>query len=492
MKPVTLHVLSLTAAFAALACGESPDPTLRPTTGGTGGGGAAGVAGVGASGGTGGGGTGGGVGATGGVAGAAGSGGSGGSGAAPGFPTYPAVQYPTENPRTLEKELLGKVLFWEEQLSSDDTVACGTCHQGRAGGADPRSFQDGAIHPGPDGVLHTADDRRGGQGIRRCVQAGPVITYQNDPVFGSAPQVTRRKPASYLDAMFSRDLFWDGRARGQFVDPDNGQVAIASGGALESQVLGPLLAREEMACDNRTLSAVHTKLAASQPLALARDIPASMKAFIASYPTYPEMFQAAFGTPEINTRRIAFAIASHERTLTSNRTPWDRWNAGEANALTPRQVRGFQLFMVEGRCALCHQPPLFTDSGFPGIALEGDFHQLGFVAVDPAFDRGREEVTGEAHQRGAVKTPSLRNVGLREAGGLLHTGAGHGADLMAVMLAYQAPPNLTDNVDPLVTPLALTTEEIEAIIDFMRAGLTDPRAQAELPPFDRPKLGSEP
>ncbi len=489
MKPVTLHVVSLIAAFAALACGESPDPTLRPLTGGTGGGGVAGAAGVGASGGTGGG-TGA-VGAMGGSAGVGGSG-AGGSGASPGFATYPAVQYPAENPRTPEKELLGKVLFWEEQLSSDGSVACGTCHQPHAGGADSRSFQDGAIHPGPDGVFHTADDRRGGQGIRRCTQAGGVVSYQNDPVFGGERQVTRRKPASYLDAMFARDLFWDGRARSQFIDPDNGQVAIVLGGALESQVLGPLLAREEMACDNRTMAQVHAQLAASQPLARARDIPAPMKAFIASYPTYPLMFEAAFGTQEINTRRVAFAIATHERTLTSNRTPWDRWNAGEASALTERQVRGFQLFMAAGRCALCHQPPLFTDSGFPGVALEGDFHQLGFFAVDPAFDRGREEVTGEAHQRGSVRTPGLRNVGLREAGGLLHTGSSHGADLMAVMLAYQAPPNLGENVDPLVTPLTLTTEEIEALIDFMRAGLTDPRAQAELPPFDRPKLGSEP
>ncbi len=43
-----------------------------------------------------------------------------------------------ENPITEQKSVLGKILFWDEQLSSDDTVACGTCHIPAAGGADPR------------------------------------------------------------------------------------------------------------------------------------------------------------------------------------------------------------------------------------------------------------------------------------------------------------------------------------------------------------------
>ena len=56
-----------------------------------------------------------------------------------------------ENPVTEEKRVLGKILFWEEQLSSDDTVACGTCHIPAAGGSDPRL----AAHPGPDGLFGT-------------------------------------------------------------------------------------------------------------------------------------------------------------------------------------------------------------------------------------------------------------------------------------------------------------------------------------------------
>ncbi|PCI76408.1 MAG: hypothetical protein COB20_10545 [SAR86 cluster bacterium] len=41
---------------------------------------------------------------------------------------------PDENPITESKRVLGKILFWDEQLSSDDTVAYGTCHKPAAGG----------------------------------------------------------------------------------------------------------------------------------------------------------------------------------------------------------------------------------------------------------------------------------------------------------------------------------------------------------------------
>jgi hypothetical protein len=54
----------------------------------------------------------------------------------------PPVPVPAENPITEPKRVLGKILFWDEQLSSDGTVACGTCHRPSAGGADPRMVGD--------------------------------------------------------------------------------------------------------------------------------------------------------------------------------------------------------------------------------------------------------------------------------------------------------------------------------------------------------------
>src|SRR5262249_48322848 len=65
---------------------------------------------------------------------------------------------PEGNPVTATKAALGKTLFWDEQLSSTRTVACGTCHVASGGGADPRSARQGArsTHPGPDGVFGNA------------------------------------------------------------------------------------------------------------------------------------------------------------------------------------------------------------------------------------------------------------------------------------------------------------------------------------------------
>lgn len=505
LRTNALLLVSLLSAVA-VACSDGKDPNSS-NNGGTGGdsAGSAGDAGSGGSVTAGSGGTGGSSGSAAGGSTTGGSAGTtGGSGGA-GYPVYPAVKYPPENQPTEDKEMLGKILFWEEQVSSDNTMACGTCHRAAAGGSDPRASQAGAIHPGPDGTVGTPDDRRGAQGIKRCTDTNGTITYKNDPVFGANRQVTGRKPPTYLDAMFNRDNFWDGRARSQFIDPDTMQVAIAEGGALESQSVGPPLSDAEMACENRTWASIHAKLTAAQPLALAHDIPADMKAFIAKYPTYPLMFEAVYGTQEISTKRIAFAIATHERRLTSDQTPWDRWNAGDATAMTPAQIRGFELFMTTARCNLCHAPPLFSDV----LAVGGtdiEYHNLGFFEEDPSFDNGREKVTGLATDRFRIKTPGLRNVGLREAGGLLHTGTGLGADHMsaadleAVMAAYKNIPfPNSPNIDSTVggpagpaDPLPINSQDIADIIDFMRNGLTDPRAKNELPPFDRPKLGSEP
>ena len=86
----------------------------------------------------------------------------------------PAVPVPVENPITEPKRVLGKILFWDEQLSSDGSVACGTCHRPAAGGADPRTGR----HPGID--KGTIDDVMGSPGIvvarsRRPAAAAPAV-----------------------------------------------------------------------------------------------------------------------------------------------------------------------------------------------------------------------------------------------------------------------------------------------------------------------------
>jgi cytochrome c peroxidase len=403
------------------------------------------------------------------------------------FPAF-VISYPTENPYSWEKAILGKILFWEEQLSSDDTVACGTCHRSGAGGSDPRA-SSAPTFPSAIGGIH------GAHGIRACtIDSNGEVLYTDS---NGIVQVTKRKPPTYLDAMFAADLFWDGRALGAFTDPDTGTVAIATGGALESQSVGPPLSAVEMACGDRTWPDIHGKLARVMPLAKAQGIPPDMLYALCAHPSYPELFQAAFGDPSITTQRIAFAIATHERTLLSNQTPYDRFEDGDPTALTVQQQTGLTLFAGKGKCQRCHVPPLFASGQFITLGLIDYDNPGGDDAGSPHVDLGREELTGLVEDRGKFRTPTVRNVGLREVQGVLHDGIVDGASLDELMAAYNVPPGRDAHTDARMDPaidgnlLGLTGEELTAILDFMRAGLTDPRVAAEEYPFDRPVLGSE-
>jgi cytochrome c peroxidase len=319
-----------------------------------------------------------------------------------------------------------------------------------------------------------------------------------------AAQITARKAPTYLDAMLSGRLFWDGRAEcrkaacpsfSAFEDPDHpGTFPIQFGAALENQAVGPPLSDVEMACEQASWSKIHQELATATPLALAKNVPQALQDFIAQNGgRYPKLFQAAFGTAqtsgpedEINTRRIAFAIATHERRLRSEQTPWDRWNAGEDDALTPAQLRGLQLFDGKARCELCHHAPAFSD---------GDFHFIGFH--HPSWDVGRKGIDTAFGVPGAVRTPTLRNVGLREATGLLHNGAGTGSSLAQIVDLYDRGGLVDDAdvtqvpIDAIIQPLNLTPSEKLDLLDFLQHGLDDPRVQAQTSPFDRPTLSSE-
>ena len=393
----------------------------------------------------------------------------------------PAFQ-PAQNPSTHPKVVLGKILFWDEQLSSDDSIACGTCHLPELGGSDGR-FALG-LHPGPDGVYATADDIHGSPGLSRQTNSGD---FTSDPVFGLRRQVTRRVAPTNLGAAHHGELFWDGRATSQFVDPETSQVLIPFGGALESQAVGPILSPVEMGVEGRTWQDVRQKLQLAVPLRLATNLTPDVQAALQQHPSYPALFQAAFGTPVINAGRIAFALAAYQRTLNPDDTPWDRFRRG-TGTLTPNQQAGWNLFLNQGRCIACHWDPLFSDN---------QYHNLGLRPSGE--DSGRGAITQSVADKGTFKTPSLRNAGLRPR--LFHNGQS---------VALSDPRQLTDarsvlNVyfdgggvdrsalDPFLLPLGqigVSRTDLQLINDFVTTALTDQRAARRLPPFDHPDLRS--
>ena len=138
----------------------------------------------------------------------------------PGLTPLPPMPVPAGNPTTTAKANLGKVLFWDEQLSSSRTVACGTCHRAETGGMDPRAIKGDllATNAGLDGVAGTADDITGSPGVQLANADGSLA---RSSAFGLGPQVTGRGTQSHINAGFAPANFWDGRATGTFVNPLN-------------------------------------------------------------------------------------------------------------------------------------------------------------------------------------------------------------------------------------------------------------------------------
>ncbi|WP_228290820.1 cytochrome c peroxidase [Shewanella cyperi] len=404
------------------------------------------------------------------------------------------VPVPADNPITESKRQLGKILFWDEQLSSDDTVACGSCHKAAAGGADPNP----AAHPGPDGLFGTEDDTLGSHGIRHY---DANLNLVADASFGFQPQVTGRATPSFINAAFANELFWDGRASASFSDPLNPSLELLPNrAALESQAVGPILSSVEMAASDRSWNDVTTKLARVTPLALASNIPADIAPAIAAGQGYPGLFAAAFGDSNITPARIAMAIATYERTLVADQTPWDRFIAGDATAMTQRQIAGWELFDGQSLCGRCHVPPLFSDNRFYNLGLRPAAEDIGHMLV-----------TDNSRDYGRFKVPSLRNLGLRPA--LMHVG--WVTDARDAIAFYNSNADAANGIAnrhqqfhedqsgiPTTTPgvtvpysnlsLASGNERPqENVADFLANALTDPRVAAETFPFDRPTLGSE-
>lgn len=383
----------------------------------------------------------------------------------------PPVPVPAQNPITEAKRVLGKILFWDEQLSSDNTVACATCHTPGIGGGDARRRRTAGF----DGVLNTPDDVFGSPGV---MQADVLGNYLRSAQFGLGAQATGRNSPDFMNGAYGPQMFWDGRASGTFRDPVTNAILIPTGGALESQAVGPIVNSVEMAHMNRDWTAVTTKLQGVRPMGLARGLQADVAAVLTPSTTYASLFQAAFGDAAVTPSRIAFAIATYERTLYPNDTPFDRTQNGQAGGLTPQQQQGFQAFQASN-CIACHVAPQFTGNGFRNIGLR-----------PPQEDTGQQGITGVAADAGKFKVPSLRNAGLKTS--FMHNGqfTNIGQVIGFYARAPGAAPQFPQNQDPLMATVNVPPPAAQVITDFIVNGLRDARVANQTFPFDVATLWS--
>lgn len=188
--------------------------------------------------------------------------------------------------------------------------------------------------------------------------------------------------------------------------------------------------------------------------------PQSMVRTLSAVPGYRPYFKDVFGTEEITDARVAQAIADYVRTRVSGNSAYDRWNAGDNDALSAEARLGQDLFFEKAACGSCHLGENFTG---------GVFHNLG-VGWNPRTrtykDDGRFLVTKNPRDRGAFKVPGLRDVSRRAP--YMHDGSI--PTLRDVVLFYDrggaVAPNLTMRMRK---PLGLTEAEVTALVAFLQS-----------------------
>ncbi|MCC6850169.1 MAG: cytochrome-c peroxidase [Deltaproteobacteria bacterium] len=215
------------------------------------------------------------------------------------------------------------------------------------------------------------------------------------------------------------NFFWDGRAA-----------------SLEEQALGPIANPIEMGSTHEAM--VKT---------------CEMKG-------YRPYFKEAFGSEEVTKERVAHAIADYERTRMSGNSPVDKWQVGKDEQAVPPEVKqGWELFFGKAECNQCHLGENFTDSRFHNLGVGWDAQKKEFKDV------GRYAISKKDEDRGAFKTPGLREVAKHPP--YMHDGSI--ATLEAVVEHYNKGGNANPHLSTRIRKLDLGKAEVQALVKFMEA-----------------------
>lgn len=328
------------------------------------------------------------------------------------------------NPLTRAKIELGRQLYFDPRLSADGTVSCASCHASEEGWAKHTQF---------------------GVGIKG--QTGG-----------------RNSPVSY-NRILSDTQFWDGRA-----------------GSLEAQAKGPIANPIEM-------GNTHEKAVAK----------------IATVEGYRLEFEAVFGKSGVTIDNIAKAIASFERSVVTGPSPFDYYEAlrpfakltrddledmkqndkptytkyqqlltlSKEHPMTDSAIRGHDLFFsVRVNCSACHVGANLTDE---------KYHNLGVGMDKPQPDLGRYAQTKNEKEKGAFKTPTIRNV--MQTAPYMHDGSQR--TLEEVVAWYDKGGHPNAHLDEKVKPLKLSEQERKDLVEFLKS------CTGDFPPVNSGRLPSD-
>jgi cytochrome c peroxidase len=154
---------------------------------------------------------------------------------------------------------------------------------------------------------------------------------------------------------------------------------------------------------------------------------------------------------------ISRSLASFVRTLVSGNSAFDRFIDGDRTALTEQQQAGLQLFRGKANCTACHVGPTFSDERL---------HNTGIAWRDGRFlDEGRFAVSGRPEDRGAFKTPTLRETA--RTAPYMHDGSL--ATLTEVVEYYDRGGNAAPGLDAELHALRLTDVERQTLVSFLES-----------------------
>jgi cytochrome c peroxidase len=379
---------------------------------------------------------------------------------------------PLQRPASVRSSLslLGQALAFDKELSGNRDISCMTCHLAPTATVDGRSV---SIGQGATGL-----------GTARVHPQGKFVHRSAPPLFN-------------LHAM--NMLTWDGRvfrsATGTIRGPASilaSQRAAFECGPLSALPMFPVLSRGEMRGDTgNELAAIADNLHQRTWKAL--------MARLGAIPEYRTMFESAY--PGQAFANMNFGHAGNamgcwiQQVFAFNNSPWDRFLAGDTDALTEVQLQGAKAFLSTAKCAQCHRGPVFSD---------GKFHNVATPQVGPGFgdgpdgrdDFGRLRQTGNPNQRYAFRTAPLRNVELTAPYG--HDGAfvelrswvDHYSQSATKLRDYdpgQLEPLLQNTLLPTAEQILLTRsaklnnltiapQTVDQITEFLKS-LTDPAAR---------------
>ncbi len=215
------------------------------------------------------------------------------------------------------------------------------------------------------------------------------------------------------------------------------------------------------------------------------------------------------------------AIQMYESTLVSDSSRFDQFMEGNRGALSALEQRGLDRFQGKGGCINCHNGGEFTDATVSSIASRGvverlpggrwhdvGFHNIGVRPTDDDMGIAASDPSGLASLsaaqlasmgqlagtsvpagapisvRGAVKTPSLRNI---ELTGPYFLNGGQ-ATLDQVVDFYSRGGDFPSvDVDPNLQRAGFSADDKAAVVAFLKS-LTDERVRSQSAPFDHPSL----